>query len=82
MERFKASGEDYIDIFFCHRYDVFTRTDETVRALSDLVQQGKILYWGTSMWNIAIRSLQAQRCPAPIQSLDAGRLHGQCIKCS
>jgi voltage-dependent potassium channel beta subunit len=42
---------DYIDIFFCHRYDAFTRTDETVRALSDLVQQGKILYWGTSMWN-------------------------------
>jgi len=42
---------DYIDIFFCHRYDAVTRTDETVRAIEDLIRQGKILYWGTSMWN-------------------------------
>lgn len=42
---------DYIDIFFCHRYDVLTRTDETVRAIEDLIRQGKILYWGTSMWD-------------------------------
>ncbi len=42
---------DYIDIFFCHRYDTQTRTDETVRALEDLIRQGKILYWGTSMWD-------------------------------
>jgi voltage-dependent potassium channel beta subunit len=42
---------DYIDIFFCHRYDVLTRTDETVRAIEDLIRQGKILYWGTSMWS-------------------------------
>lgn len=41
---------DYIDIFFCHRYDKNTPTDETVRAIEDLIRQGKILYWGTSMW--------------------------------
>jgi voltage-dependent potassium channel beta subunit len=47
----KRMGTDYIDIFFCHRYDVDTTTEETVRALDDLVHQGKILYWGTSMWD-------------------------------
>lgn len=41
---------DYIDIFFCHRYDMNTPTDESVRAIEDLIRQGKILYWGTSMW--------------------------------
>jgi voltage-dependent potassium channel beta subunit len=49
----KRFGVDYIDIFFCHRYDDHTETEETVRALSDLVTQGKILYWGTSMWSAA-----------------------------
>lgn len=47
----KHFGTDYIDIFFCHRYDIDTTTEETVRALDDLVRQGKILYWGTSMWD-------------------------------
>ena len=46
----KRLQTDYIDIFFCHRYDSDTTTEETVRAISDLIQQGKILYWGTSMW--------------------------------
>jgi voltage-dependent potassium channel beta subunit len=47
----KRFGMDYLDIFFCHRYDIETPTDETVRAIDDLIRQGKILYWGTSMWN-------------------------------
>lgn len=46
----KRMNVDYLDIFFCHRYDTNTRTEETVRALDDLIRQGKILYWGTSMW--------------------------------
>lgn len=41
---------DYVDIFFCHRYDMYTPTEETVRAIEDLIRAGKILYWGTSMW--------------------------------
>jgi voltage-dependent potassium channel beta subunit len=49
----KRFGTDYIDIFFCHRYDDQSESEETVRALSDLVTQGKILYWGTSMWSAA-----------------------------
>lgn len=47
----KRFDVDYIDLFFCHRYDENSETEETVRALSDLVTQGKILYWGTSMWS-------------------------------
>ncbi len=41
---------DYLDLFFCHRPDPDTPVEETVRAMDVLVQQGKILYWGTSEW--------------------------------
>ncbi len=41
---------DYLDLFFCHRPDLDTPVEETVRAMHDLVQQGKVLYWGTSEW--------------------------------
>ena len=44
-------GMDYLDVYFCHRWDSETPFEETVRAMSDLVQQGKILYWGTSEWS-------------------------------
>ena len=43
-------GTDYLDLYFCHRFDKETEVEETVRAMSDLVAQGKILYWGTSVW--------------------------------
>ncbi len=42
---------DYIDLFFCHRPDKNTPIDETVWAMNTLIQQGKILYWGTSEWS-------------------------------
>jgi voltage-dependent potassium channel beta subunit len=41
---------DYLDLYFCHRPDPDTPVEETVRAMDALVQQGKILYWGTSEW--------------------------------
>ena len=44
-------GTDYLDIYFCHRYDEETPLEETVRAMDDLIHQGKILYWGTSEWS-------------------------------
>ncbi len=44
---------DYFDLFFCHRADPGTPIEETVRAMDDLVHQGKILYWGTSEWTAA-----------------------------
>ncbi len=43
-------GTDYLDLYFCHRYDPETPPEEVVRAMDDLVHQGKILYWGTSEW--------------------------------
>jgi voltage-dependent potassium channel beta subunit len=49
----KRLGTDYLDIYFCHRYDPETPLEETVAAMSDLVRQGKILYWGTSEWTAA-----------------------------
>ncbi len=42
---------DYLDLFFCHRPDHETPIEETVRAMGDLVRQGKVLYWGTSEWS-------------------------------
>lgn len=44
-------GTDYLDIYFCHRYDEDTPVEETVRTMDDLIHQGKILYWGTSEWS-------------------------------
>lgn len=43
-------GTDYVDILYCHRFDEETDPEETVFALNDLVQQGKVLYSGVSMW--------------------------------
>lgn len=41
---------DYLDLYFCHRPDYKTPVEETVFAMNSLIQQGKILYWGTSEW--------------------------------
>jgi len=41
---------DYLDLYFCHRPDHETPLEETVRAMGELVAQGKVLYWGTSEW--------------------------------
>src|SRR5690554_4333889 len=44
---------DYLDIFYCHRYDPDTPVEETLRAIDDLIRQGKILYAGVSEWSAA-----------------------------
>lgn len=46
----KRLGTDYIDLYFCHRFDPDTPIDEIVFTMDSLVRQGKILYWGTSEW--------------------------------
>jgi aryl-alcohol dehydrogenase-like predicted oxidoreductase len=55
MEQCHASlrrlGTDYIDLYQCHRYDHEAPLEETLRALDDLVSQGKILYAGVSEWS-------------------------------
>ncbi len=42
---------DYVDLVFCHRPDLSTPIEETVRAMNWLIDQGKAFYWGTSEWN-------------------------------
>ncbi len=42
---------DYLDLYFCHRPDPESPMEETVRAMNELIYQGKILYWGTSEWS-------------------------------
>jgi voltage-dependent potassium channel beta subunit len=42
---------DYLDLFFCHRPDKQTPIEETVWTMHNLIQQGKVLYWGTSEWS-------------------------------
>ena len=41
---------DHLDLYFCHRPDIDTPIEETVRAMHNLIVQGKVLYWGTSEW--------------------------------
>ena len=41
---------DRIDVYFCHMFDAATPMDETLRAMDDLVRQGKVLYPAVSNW--------------------------------
>lgn len=51
---------DYLDLFFCHRADKNTPIEETVWSMNTLIQQGKILYWGTSEWS-GVEIMEAHR---------------------
>ena len=42
---------EYVDLVFCHRPDPNTPMEEVVRAMSDMITQGKAMYWGTSEWS-------------------------------
>ncbi len=46
----KRLRTDYLDLYQCHRFDPETPLQETVRAMDDLIRQGKVLYWGFSEW--------------------------------
>ena len=48
LDRF---GLDFVDLVYCHRPDPSTPIEETVWAMSDMITQGKALYWGTSEWS-------------------------------
>lgn len=52
---------DYLDLYYCHRYDETTPLEETLQAMSDLVRQGKILYYGVSEGFSGARLEAAQR---------------------
>ncbi|WP_340007939.1 aldo/keto reductase family protein [Paenibacillus sp. FSL K6-0276] len=49
----KRLGVEYVDIMYCHRFDTETPIEETLRALDDLVRQGKVYYVGVSEWTAA-----------------------------
>lgn len=46
-------GTDYVDLYQCHRYDSSTPLEETMAALTEVVQQGKARYIGFSEWKPA-----------------------------
>jgi voltage-dependent potassium channel beta subunit len=46
----KRLGLEYLDLYFCHRFDPDTPIEEVVRTMTILTERGKILYWGTSEW--------------------------------
>ncbi len=46
-------GADYLDLYYCHRFDPDTPIEEVVQSMDILIRQGKILYWGTSEWEPA-----------------------------
>ncbi len=54
---------DYLDLYYCHRPDKNTPIEETVWAMNHLIQQGKILYWGTSEWS-GVEIMEAHRVAA------------------
>lgn len=49
----KRLGLEYVDILYCHRFDTETPVQETLRAIDDLIRQGKVLYAGISEWTAA-----------------------------
>lgn len=56
---------DYLDLFFCHRPDKAVPIEEVVWTMNILIQQGKILYWGTSEWSAA-EIMEAHRVAAQL----------------
>ncbi len=51
---------EYLDLYFCHRPDKNTPIEEVVHTMNTLIQQGKILYWGTSEWS-GVEIMEAHR---------------------
>ena len=51
---------DYLDLYFCHRPDKKMPIAEVVQTMNTLIQQGKILYWGTSEWS-GVEIMEAHR---------------------
>jgi aryl-alcohol dehydrogenase-like predicted oxidoreductase len=64
---------DYVDLLQCHRYDPDTPVAEVVRAMGDLIRQGKVHYWGVSCWTgeqiaDACRTADVLGAPRPVSN--------------
>lgn len=62
-EALKRLQVDYLDLYYCHRPDKQTPIEEVVWTMNTLIQQGKILYWGTSEWS-GVEIMEAHRVAA------------------
>ena len=67
----KRLQTDYLDLYYCHRFDAETPLEETVRAIGDLISRGQILYWGVCGWSSkqlkqTIELCRALNVPSPI----------------
>ena len=67
----KRLRTDYVDLYQCHRYDPDVELYEVVRAMDDLIRQGKVLYWGISEWSAdqiraACKIARDMHAPAPV----------------
>ena len=62
-EALKRLETDYLDLYYCHRPDKTTPIEEVVQTMNTLIQQGKILYWGTSEWS-GVEIMEAHRIAA------------------
>lgn len=51
---------EYLDLYYCHRPDKNVPVEEVVRTMHNLIQQGKVLYWGTSEWS-GVEIMEAHR---------------------
>ncbi len=76
---------DYVDLLQCHRYDPDTPLPETVRAMGDLIAQGKVLYWGTSCWSAAqiadgCRTADLLGVPRPVSNQPAFSLLDRAVE--
>ena len=56
--------QEYVDIYYCHRYDENTPLVETIQAMQDLVHMGKIMHWGVSQWTADQIAEAASKCKA------------------
>ena len=64
-EALKRLQTDYLDLYYCHRPDKTTPIEEVVQTMNTLIQQGKILYWGTSEWS-GVEIMEAHRVAAAL----------------
>ena len=62
-EAIKRLETDYLDLYYCHRPDKTSPIEEVVQTMNTLIQQGKILYWGTSEWS-GVEIMEAHRVAA------------------
>jgi aryl-alcohol dehydrogenase-like predicted oxidoreductase len=60
----KRLNLEYIDLYYCHRYDENTPLVETIQAMQDLIHQGKIMHWGVSQWTADQIAEAASKCKA------------------